>query len=65
MRNFSQTTYHTIADIDAPITTYTVENLQAGSKYRFSVAAENKFGYGEISAEANKWLQTKSTGMYI
>eukprot|EP00111_Clytia_hemisphaerica_P021271 TCONS_00062616-protein len=61
MKNYTQTMYYKLADIDAPQTTYTVNNLQAGSKYRFQVAAKNKFGYGEYSAEATVWLETKTT----
>ena len=62
MKNFTETKYYKIAEIDAPATTYTVNNLQAGSKYRFQVAARNKFGYGESSAEKSDWLETKLTG---
>ena len=62
MKNYTDTMYYKLADIDAPKTTYTVNNLQAGSKYRFQVAAKNKFGYGEYSAEATTWLETKTTG---
>ena len=64
MRNFTQTTYHKIAEIKAPKTTFTIEKLRAGSKYRFRVAAQNKFGYGEVSAEGKEWLQTKIIGIH-
>lgn len=61
MKNYTQTVYTKIAEILAPSTTYTVKNLQPGSKYKFKVAARNKYGYGESSAEIEKWLETKTT----
>lgn len=63
MKNFSQTQYHQIAEVPAPITTFTIKNLESGTKYRFRVAAKNKFGYGDVSAEAKEWLQTKVIGI--
>lgn len=63
MKNYSQTKYYPIGEIPAPITTFTIKNLQAGMKYRFRVAAENKFGFGDHSAEAKEWLQTKVIGI--
>ena len=64
MKNYSQTQYYQIAEVLAPITTFTIKNLQAGARYRFRVAAKNKFGYGEVSAEAKIWLQTKVIGIF-
>ena len=40
-----------------------VYQLRAGSKYKFKVAAENKFGVGLPSTEMQKWIETQTLRM--
>ena len=43
-------------------TVYTVNHLQAGTRYKFKVAAANQFGTGDTSAET-QWIETLTLGM--
>ena len=42
-------------------TTNMVNNLRAGSQYKFKVGAMNKFGLGDLSYETD-WIQTQTLG---
>ena len=48
--------------LPASATVYTVNHLQAGTRYKFKVAAANQFGTGDTSAET-QWIETLTLGM--
>ena len=56
------TDFNQLIKLPASATVYTVNHLQAGTRYKFKVAAANQFGTGDISAET-QWIETLTLGM--
>ena len=63
MKNYTMTDFILLAKPPASTTVYTVNHLQAGTRYKFKVAAANQFGTGDTSAET-QWIETLTLGMW-
>ena len=62
MKHYTVTDFILLVKLPASSTIYTVNHLQAGTRYKFKVAAANQFGTGNTSPET-KWIETLTLGM--
>ena len=62
MKNYTMADFILLIKLPANATIYTVNHLQAGTRYKFKVAAANQFGTGDTSPET-KWIETLTLGM--
>ena len=62
MKNYSTSLFILLIKLPANTTVYTVNHLQAGTRYKFKVAAANQFGTGDTSAKT-QWIETLTLGM--
>ncbi|XP_047144342.1 protein sidekick-1 isoform X1 [Hydra vulgaris] len=59
MENFTMNNFLLLAQLQPEMTSFTVNNLLAGAKYRFRIAALNKFGKG-FDSDPTSWIETQA-----